>query len=56
MEYYSANKNNEFMKSLGKWMNLEDIILSDVLNGETWISLGRKNRLDFVDGLEAYGD
>jgi hypothetical protein len=28
MEYYSAIKNNEFMKFLGKWMDLEDIILS----------------------------
>jgi hypothetical protein len=27
MEYYSAIKNNEFMKLLGKWMDLEDIIL-----------------------------
>jgi hypothetical protein len=31
MEYYSANKNNEFMKFLGKWMHLEDIILSEVI-------------------------
>jgi hypothetical protein len=30
MEYYSAIKNNEFMKFLGKWMDLEGIILSDV--------------------------
>jgi hypothetical protein len=28
MEYYSAIKTNEFMKFLGKWMYLEDIILS----------------------------
>jgi hypothetical protein len=28
MEYYSAMKMNEFMKFLGKWMDLEDIILS----------------------------
>jgi hypothetical protein len=27
MEYYSAIKINEFMKFLGKWMDLEDIIL-----------------------------
>jgi hypothetical protein len=27
---YSAIKNNEFMKFLGKWMYLEDIILSEV--------------------------
>jgi hypothetical protein len=30
MEYYSAIKNNEFMKFLDKWMHLEDIILSEV--------------------------
>jgi hypothetical protein len=30
MEYYSAIKNNEFMKFLGKWMDLEDIILGEV--------------------------
>ena len=30
MEYYSAIKNNEFMKFLEKWMDLEDIILSEV--------------------------
>jgi hypothetical protein len=30
MEYYSAIKNNEFMKFLGKWVNLKDIILSEV--------------------------
>jgi hypothetical protein len=30
MEYYSAIKNNEFMKVLGKWMELKNIILSEV--------------------------
>jgi hypothetical protein len=25
MEYYSAIKNNELMKFLGKWMHLEDL-------------------------------
>jgi hypothetical protein len=30
MECYSAIKNNEFMKFLGKWMDLKDIILSEV--------------------------
>ena len=30
MEYYSAIKNNKFMKSIIKWMDLEDIILSEV--------------------------
>ena len=31
MEYYSAIKNNEFMKFLDKWMKLENIILSEVV-------------------------
>jgi hypothetical protein len=30
MEYYAAIKNNEFMKFLGKWVYVEDIILSKV--------------------------
>jgi hypothetical protein len=30
MEYYSAIKKNVFMKFLGKWMDLEGIILSEV--------------------------
>ena len=30
MEYYSAIKKNEFMKFLGKWLDLEGIILSEV--------------------------
>jgi hypothetical protein len=34
MEYYSAIKNNEFMKFLGKWMYLEDTILSEVTQSQ----------------------
>jgi hypothetical protein len=34
MEYYSAIKNNEFMKFLDKWINLEDIILSKVTQSQ----------------------
>ena len=30
MKYYSAIKKNELMKSLGKWIELENIILSEV--------------------------
>jgi hypothetical protein len=33
MEYYSAIKNNEFMKFLGKW-DLEDIIMSEGTKSE----------------------
>ena len=32
--YYSAIKNNEFMKFLGKWMYMEDIILSEVTQSQ----------------------
>jgi hypothetical protein len=31
MEYYSAIKNDEFMNFAGKWMELENIILSKVI-------------------------
>ena len=34
MEYYSATKNNGFMKLLDKWMYLEDIILSEVTQSQ----------------------
>ena len=34
MEHYSAIKNNEFMKFLGKWMDLQDIILSEVTQSQ----------------------
>ena len=30
MEYYPAIKNNEFMKFLSKWVELENIILNEV--------------------------
>jgi hypothetical protein len=36
MEYYSAIKNNDFMKFLGKWMDLENIILSELTHSYTW--------------------
>jgi hypothetical protein len=34
MEYYSAIKNHEFMKFLGKLMYLEDIILDEVTESQ----------------------
>ena len=34
MEYYSTTKNNKFMKFFGKWMYLEDIILSEVTQSQ----------------------
>jgi hypothetical protein len=34
MEYYTALKKDEFMKFLGKWMELENIILSKVTQSQ----------------------
>ena len=34
MEYYLAIKHNEFMKFLGKQMDLENIILSEVTQSQ----------------------
>jgi hypothetical protein len=34
MEYFSAIKNKDFMKFLGKWIDLEDIILSEVTHSQ----------------------
>jgi hypothetical protein len=34
MEYYSAFKNNDFMEFAGKWMELENIILSEVTQSQ----------------------
>jgi hypothetical protein len=33
-QYYSAIKNNKFMKFSGRWMYLEDIILSEVTQSQ----------------------
>jgi hypothetical protein len=34
MEYHSAIKHNDFMKFVGKWLNLENIILSEVTQSQ----------------------
>jgi hypothetical protein len=34
MDYYSCVKNNEFMTFLGKWMELENIILSEATQSQ----------------------
>jgi hypothetical protein len=47
MEYFTAIKNNEFMKFLGKWMYLEDIILSEVTQSQ-------KNRHDMYSLIIVY--
>jgi hypothetical protein len=34
IEYYSAIKNNDFIKFAGKWMELENTILSEVTQSQ----------------------
>jgi hypothetical protein len=47
IEYYSATKKNEFMKFLGKWMDLEGIILSEVTQSQ-------KNSHDMYSLISGY--
>jgi hypothetical protein len=47
MEYYSGNKKNEFLKFLGKWLDLEGIILSEVTQSQ-------KNSHDMYSLLRGY--
>ena len=34
MEYYSAIKNNEFKKFLGKWVKVENIVLNEIAQSQ----------------------
>ena len=47
MEYYSAIKKNEFMKFLGKWIDLESIFLSEVTQSQ-------KNSHDMYSLISGY--
>jgi hypothetical protein len=51
MELYSAMKKNEILSFAGKWMELENIILSDVSQAQK-----TKNRMfSFICRLSVYG-
>ena len=47
IKYYSVIKSNAFMKFLGKWMYLEDIILSEVTQSQ-------KKSLDVYSLISGY--
>ena len=47
MEYYSAIKQNEFRKFLGKWLDPEGIILSEVTQSQ-------KNSNDMYSLISGY--
>ena len=63
MEHYSVIKNSQFMKFLGKWTKLENIILSEVTQSQknTWYALTDKcvlaqkpriTKIIFIDQLK----
>jgi hypothetical protein len=47
VEYYSAIKNSEFIKFLGKWMDLEGIILTELIHSQ-------KNSNDMHSQINGY--
>jgi hypothetical protein len=47
MEYYSTIKKNEFMKFLGKWLDMEGIFLSEVTHSQ-------KNSHDMYSLISGY--
>jgi hypothetical protein len=47
MQYYSAIKKNEFMKFLGKWVDLEGITLSELTQSQ-------KNSHDMYSLIRGY--
>jgi hypothetical protein len=47
MEYYLAIKNNDIIKFTGKWMELENIILSDVTQSQ-------RNKHDMYSLISGY--
>ena len=47
MEYYLAIKNNDIIKFTGKWMELENIILSDVTQSQ-------RNKPDMYSLISGY--
>ena len=51
IEYCSGIKNNEFMKFLGTWMYLEDIILSERTQSQKWI-LAQKLRIPKIQSAK----
>jgi hypothetical protein len=44
---HTAIKNNEFMKFLGKWIDMEDIILNEITQSQ-------KNKLDMHSLISGY--
>jgi hypothetical protein len=50
MEHYSAIKKNEFIKFLGKWMDLEGIILCEVTQSQR----NSHNMYSLISGYDCF--
>jgi hypothetical protein len=50
MEYYSTIKNKDIMNFAGKWMELENIILSEVFNvcTDLYVDINHKYRISML--------
>ena len=55
MDYYSGIKKNKFIKFLGKWMDLEGIILSEVTQSQKNPTLFQTTLLSSFVGAESSG-
>ncbi|KAL6086191.1 hypothetical protein STEG23_021633, partial [Scotinomys teguina] len=51
MEYYAAEKNNDIMKFAGKWMDLENVILSKVSDLQKSVMEANVNNSRVQDGV-----
>ena len=47
MEYYTVGKNNDILKFEGKWMDLENFILSEVIQTQK----DKYNRYSLISGF-----
>ncbi|KAL6051624.1 hypothetical protein STEG23_028715 [Scotinomys teguina] len=49
MEYYAAEKNNDIMKFAGKWMDIENVILSEAFKSALMSSYWCSGKGDVID-------
>jgi hypothetical protein len=50
MEFYSATKKNEILSFVGKWMELENIIQTEV----SQVQKARSHMFSFICGIQTY--
>ena len=53
MEYYTTEKNDDILKFAGKWMDLENIILTEVTQTKTTIPISTGDKGNFCTSSHA---